>query len=64
LEIIDAVRDLNDLRTPPGNRLEALSGDRRGSTASASTSSGASALSGKMEMQTMLKSLIITKEGV
>jgi proteic killer suppression protein len=30
LEIIDAVRDLNDLRTPPGNRLEALSGDRRG----------------------------------
>ena len=30
LEIIDAVRDLDDLRTPPGNRLEALSGDRRG----------------------------------
>ena len=30
LEIIDASRDLEDLRTPPGNRLEALSGDRRG----------------------------------
>jgi len=30
LEIIDAARDLEDLRTPPGNRLEALSGDRRG----------------------------------
>ena len=30
LEIIDAARDLDDLRTPPGNRLEALSGDRRG----------------------------------
>jgi proteic killer suppression protein len=25
-----AARDLDDLRTPPGNRLEALSGDRRG----------------------------------
>ena len=30
LEIIDAARDLDDLRIPPGNRLEALSGDRRG----------------------------------
>jgi proteic killer suppression protein len=30
LEIIDAARDLEDLRTPPGNRLEALSGGRRG----------------------------------
>jgi proteic killer suppression protein len=30
LEIIDAARDLEGLRIPPGNRLEALSGDRRG----------------------------------
>jgi addiction module HigA family antidote len=30
LEIIDAARDQDDLRTPPGNRLEALSGDRQG----------------------------------
>jgi proteic killer suppression protein len=30
LEIIDAARDLEDLRTLPGNRLEALLGDRRG----------------------------------
>lgn len=30
LEIIDAARDPEDLRTPPGNRLEALSGSRRG----------------------------------
>ena len=30
LEILDAARDLDDLRIPPGNRLEALSGDRRG----------------------------------
>jgi proteic killer suppression protein len=27
---IDAARQLDDLRIPPGNRLEALQGDRRG----------------------------------
>jgi toxin HigB-1 len=27
---IDAARDITDLRAPPGNRLEALSGDRTG----------------------------------
>ena len=27
---IHNARDLNDLRAPPGNRLEALSGDRQG----------------------------------
>lgn len=30
LAILDAATDLNDLRCPPGNRLEALSGDRQG----------------------------------
>jgi len=30
LEILDAVERLNDLRVPPGNRLEKLSGDREG----------------------------------
>ncbi len=30
LAILDAAIDLNDLRAPPGNRLEALSGNRRG----------------------------------
>jgi proteic killer suppression protein len=30
LVVLDAATDLNDLRAPPGNRLEALSGDRRG----------------------------------
>ena len=28
--IINNATDLNDLRVPPGNRLEALSGDRDG----------------------------------
>ena len=30
LVILDAAGDLDDLRIPPGNRLEALRGDRRG----------------------------------
>jgi proteic killer suppression protein len=30
LEVLDAAEALEDLRIPPSNRLEALSGDRRG----------------------------------
>ena len=30
LEILDAAEKLDDLRVPPGNRLEKLSGDREG----------------------------------
>jgi len=30
LEILAAAVDLDDLRSPPGNRLEALRGDRKG----------------------------------
>ena len=30
LRYLDAATDLRDLRQPPGNRLEALKGDRRG----------------------------------
>ena len=30
LVILDAAAQLNDLRTPPGNRLEALERDRKG----------------------------------
>ena len=30
LDMIDAAQALNDLRSPPGNRLEALKGDRVG----------------------------------
>lgn len=30
LEILNAAMNLNDLRSPPGNRLEALKGDRLG----------------------------------
>jgi proteic killer suppression protein len=34
LLILDAAQDLNELRIPPGNRLEQLKGDREASTAS------------------------------
>jgi toxin HigB-1 len=30
LDMVDAATSLEDLRSPPGNRLEALKGDRRG----------------------------------
>ena len=30
LMILNNAKNLNDLRVPPGNRLEALSGDRKG----------------------------------
>ena len=30
LQMLDAARSLDDLRVPPGNRLERLSGDRDG----------------------------------
>lgn len=30
LEQLDSAEELDDLRVPPGNRLEALSGNRRG----------------------------------
>jgi len=30
LAILDAATTLDDLRVPPGNRLEALKGDRKG----------------------------------
>ena len=28
--MLNAANDINDLRMPPGNRLEALAGDRKG----------------------------------
>jgi len=30
LQLLDAAASLSDLRSPPGNRLEALKGDRKG----------------------------------
>lgn len=30
MQFLESARDLNDLRSPPGNRLEKLAGDRSG----------------------------------
>jgi proteic killer suppression protein len=57
LRQLEASTNLDDLRLPPGNRLEALSGDRAGqhmeieqdNTASVLLDSGESVLFGKME---------------
>jgi plasmid maintenance system killer protein len=63
LLIIDAAETLNDLRVPPGNRLERLRGERVGSTASESMISGGSALSGLLRGLPTSKLLIITERG-
>jgi plasmid maintenance system killer protein len=53
LLLIDAATSVNDLRIPPGNRLEKLVGDRKGNIASASMISGEFALCGPMRTMRM-----------
>jgi addiction module HigA family antidote len=60
--MLDAATRLNDLRSPPGNRLEVLKGDRGGSARSASMISFAAASAGRTRGQRMWRSLIITEE--
>jgi len=50
LRMLNNAVSLDDLRVPPANRLEKLSSDRQGSTASGSMISGGFALNGSMEM--------------
>jgi addiction module HigA family antidote len=47
LDMLDAAARLQDLRRPPGNRLEALKGDRAGQYSIRSTISGGSASYGR-----------------
>ena len=61
LTMLDAAAVLMDLRSPPGNRLEALGAIAKGNTASASTLNGEFALSGALADLKMLKSSIITE---
>jgi proteic killer suppression protein len=49
LDRLEAATALKDLAVLPGNRFEALTGDRKDSTASVSTTSGGSVLSGRRE---------------
>lgn len=55
LRMLNQARVLQDMRVPPGNRLEALKGARKGSIASASTTNGAYVLNGRTEDQAMSK---------
>ncbi len=59
---VDAASQLDDLRIPPGNRLEALRGDRKGQMASASTTNGASVLHGAMARPGMSRSTTTIEE--
>jgi addiction module HigA family antidote len=61
LVMLDAATSLLDLRSPPGNRLEALGGDRNGHTAYVSTPNGVFALSGEVVARRTLKSSITTE---
>ena len=47
LLLADAAERLEDLRIPPGNRLEKLTGNRQGNIASASMTSGVSVFAGR-----------------
>ena len=55
LVILDAAESLDDLRVPPGNRLEKLKGDRKGQYSPGSMISGVSVSIGLMAMLTMSK---------
>jgi toxin HigB-1 len=58
LEYVDLATRLDDLKTPPGNRLHALRGDRQGQHAIATTISGVFASASWMVTPTTLKSVI------
>ena len=60
LRLLNQARVLNDLRAPPGNRLEALKGERAGQFEFASTTNGAFVFSGGKEARAMSKSSITT----
>lgn len=61
LRMLHNSQNIADLRIPPSNRLEKLSGNLKIYTASELTISGELFSSGKMEMLTKLKLSIITK---
>lgn len=58
--MLDVARTVNDLRVPPGNRLEKLVGDRAGQYSSGSTTSTASASPGPTPDRSMSRSSTTT----
>src|ERR1700731_1006742 len=63
LDILYHARDLNDLRVPPANRLEALAGDRKGQHSIRITISGVFVSRGPRRARPMSK-LSTTTKGV
>jgi plasmid maintenance system killer protein len=61
LRMLNSARRLDDLRIPPANRLEALKGERRGNTASASTNNGDFVFAGWKPALPMSRSWITTE---
>jgi hypothetical protein len=61
LSLVHAAGSLEFLRVPPGNRLEALKGNRAGNTASASMISFVSAFAGLADTRKMSRLSITTK---
>jgi proteic killer suppression protein len=61
LIMLDAATELNALRVPPGNRLEALKGDRKGQHSIRINDQCVYVSSGKPGMLTMLKLRIIIR---
>jgi hypothetical protein len=63
LDVLNAAKELKDLRSPPGNKLEALKGNLSGFYSIVLILSGVSFFVGLMEMFKMCKLLIITNTG-
>jgi len=61
LEYLDSADAVGDLRAPPGNRLEALAGDRAGQYSIRSTSSTGSAFDGRRREPRTLRSSTTTR---
>lgn len=61
LDVLNAVGSLEELRSPPGNRLEALRGVMRDFTVFGLTRNGVLYFDGKAVMPAMLLSLITTE---
>src|SRR5215468_4431207 len=63
LRYLNAAADLGDLTSPPGNRLEALAGDRKGNTRSGSTTNSECALFGRPKARQRSRSWTTTRRG-
>jgi plasmid maintenance system killer protein len=62
LDMVNAAHELQDLKVPPGNRLEALKGELRGKLSIRINDQWRVIFRWETEMPTMLKSTITTEE--